>query len=68
MKRLLLSFTLFLSITLFLFRVQVYAGVTGKIAGKVTDAETREELIGINVLIEGTTLGAATNIDGSFIL
>lgn len=41
---------------------------TGKIAGKVTDAETREPLIGINVLIEGTTMGAATGLDGSFII
>lgn len=68
MKKLLLFFTLFHSITLFLFRIQVYAGVTGKIAGKVTDAETREELIGINILIEGTSLGAATNIDGTYVI
>ena len=50
------------------FRVQVYAGVTGKIAGKVTEAETGEELIGINILIEGTTLGTTTNIDGTYVI
>lgn len=68
MKKLLLSFALVLSISLLLFRVQVYAGVTGKIAGKVTEAVTGEELIGINILIEGTTLGAATNIDGTYVI
>lgn len=46
----------------------MYAGVTGKIAGKVTDTQTGEELIGINVLIEGTTTGAATGIDGTYII
>lgn len=68
MKKLLLFFTLLFSTSLFLFRIQVYAGGTGKIAGKVTDAETREDLIGINVLIEGTALGAATNIDGTYVI
>jgi outer membrane receptor protein involved in Fe transport len=46
----------------------LFAGVTGKIAGKVTDAETGEPLIGINVIIEGTTIGAATGIDGTYII
>ncbi len=46
----------------FLFSV----GTTGKIAGTITDAKTKEKLIGVNVVIEGTTLGAASNIDGYF--
>jgi outer membrane receptor protein involved in Fe transport len=46
----------------------LFGGITGKIAGKVTDAETGEALIGINVLIEGTSLGAATNVDGNYII
>ncbi len=41
-------------------------GNTGKIAGKVTDAKTNEPLIGVNVIIEGTTFGAATDIDGNY--
>lgn len=45
-----------------------YAGVTGKIAGKVTDSQSGEELIGINILIDGTTMGAATGIDGTYII
>jgi len=40
----------------------------GKIAGRVIDAETKEPLIGVNVMVEGTVLGAATQRDGSYYL
>ncbi|MCF8413104.1 MAG: TonB-dependent receptor [Melioribacteraceae bacterium] len=43
-----------------------FAGTTGKIAGKVTDAETGEPLFGVNVIIEGTSYGAATDIEGEY--
>lgn len=46
----------------------VYAGNTGKIAGKVTDTETGEPLIGINIIIEGTSFGAATGLDGYYLI
>jgi len=39
---------------------------TGKIAGKVVDKETGEPLAGANVLILGTTLGAAADIEGDY--
>ena len=39
---------------------------TGKISGKITDEATNEDLIGVSVLVEGTYLGAATNVDGTF--
>lgn len=68
MKKILLSNSLNFFILLLIFSVQIFAGVTGKIAGKVTDAQTGEELIGINVLVEGTTTGAATGIDGTYII
>jgi len=42
------------------------AGNTGKIAGVVKDAQTGEMLIGVNVVVEGTTMGAATNIEGQY--
>ncbi|OGB99453.1 hypothetical protein A2V82_08735 [candidate division KSB1 bacterium RBG_16_48_16] len=45
-----------------------YAGVTGKIIGKVTDKETGEALPGANVVIEGSSLGAATTVQGGFII
>jgi len=38
----------------------------GKIVGKVTDAGTGEPIPGVNILVEGTTTGAATNIDGEY--
>lgn len=45
-----------------------YAGQTGKIAGRVTDAATGETLPGANIVIEGTTLGAASDVDGDYII
>lgn len=44
----------------------IFAGTTGKIAGRVTDAKTGEGIPFANVIIEGTTLGAATNLEGYY--
>lgn len=44
----------------------VYGGTTGKIAGKVTDAQTGEPIVGVNVLVVGMTLGASSDIDGEY--
>ena len=38
------------------------------ISGTVTDRQTGEALIGVNVFLEGTTIGTATNLDGEFTL
>jgi outer membrane receptor protein involved in Fe transport len=46
----------------------VDARSVGKIAGRVLDAGTKEPLIGVNVVIEGTTLGAATDLDGYYVI
>ncbi len=43
-----------------------FAGTTGKLAGKITDAQTGEPLVGVNVLIQGTYLGAATDLEGYY--
>jgi len=51
---------------LLLFSTLTLAQQTGKITGVVVDAETGETLIGVNVVIEGTTTGAATDIDGRY--
>lgn len=45
-----------------------YAQANGKISGKITDKNTGETLIGAAVLIQGTTKGTATNIDGYYAL
>ena len=68
MKKYLLSFISFLLFILILSQTLLYAGGTGKISGKVTDTQTGEDLIGINVLVEGTTTGAATGVDGSYVI
>lgn len=38
----------------------------GSIAGTVVDQKSGETIIGANVIIEGTTIGAATDLNGSF--
>lgn len=37
-----------------------------KVTGKVTDGSNGDPLIGVNVVVEGTTLGTVTDIDGNF--
>lgn len=44
------------------------SAVTGKITGTITDQRTLEPLIGANVLVVGTQTGAASNVDGNFII
>lgn len=44
------------------------AGSTGKISGVVRDSRTREPLPGVNVTIPGTSLGAASGVDGHFVI
>ena len=38
------------------------------ITGKITDSETGEGLVGVNVLVKGTLIGTVTDIDGTFSL
>jgi hypothetical protein len=44
------------------------AGTTGKIAGTARDARTGEPLPSVNVVVEGSNLGAASNVDGYFVI
>ncbi len=58
----------FLKIALFfLISFSLHAN-SGKISGKVTDSQTGEPLIGVNIIIEGTQIGAATDIDGFYFI
>ena len=46
----------------------IYPGTTGKLTGKITDAGTGEALPFVNITIEGTMLGAATDLDGNYVI
>jgi len=46
----------------------VFASTTGKVAGIVSDKTTGEPLPGVNIQIDGTYLGSATDIDGYFVI
>lgn len=63
MKRTLL-FLFFLLVPILLLK----AGTTGKLTGQVTDEKTGEALPFVNITIEGTNLGAATDIDGKYVI
>lgn len=40
----------------------------GKISGYVRDRETKEPLVGANVMIVGTTFGAASDVEGRYVI
>lgn len=44
----------------------LYGQTTGILTGKVVDAETGDPLPGVNVVLEGTMMGAATDLDGRY--
>ena len=44
----------------------IFATTTGKIAGQVVDAETGEPMPGVNIIIEGAEMGAATDLEGYY--
>jgi outer membrane receptor protein involved in Fe transport len=45
-----------------------FAGQTGKISGRIFDAQTREPLPGASIVIDGTRLGAAANVEGYYFI
>jgi outer membrane receptor for ferrienterochelin and colicin len=53
---------------LFFVSFQLFAGITGKLSGKIKDAETGDALVGANIVLEGTTFGAATNLEGEYVI
>jgi|CZKP01.1.fsa_nt_gi outer membrane receptor protein involved in Fe transport len=59
---------LFISILSLLVTDFTFAGTTGKLTGKATDTKTNEVLPFVNITIIGTSLGAATDIDGNYVI
>ena len=42
----------------------LFAGQTGKVTGRIVDSGTKEPVIGANVIVEGTYLGAVADENG----
>ena len=52
---------------LVIFEIAV-GGTTGKISGVVKDKETQEPLPGVNIVLEDTQIGAATGMNGEYVI
>ncbi len=59
---------LLLNLCFAIFSSSVYAGTTGKISGKVIDKSTGEPIPFVNILIAGTNMGAAADINGNYFI
>jgi outer membrane receptor protein involved in Fe transport len=60
---------LLLLLSLLLFPIlSLYSGTTGKLSGYVKDQTSGEALIGVNIIIDGTGYGAATDINGFYVI
>ncbi|NOX90721.1 MAG: TonB-dependent receptor [Calditrichaeota bacterium] len=57
---------LFTYLFILLFNSLLFAQTAGKIAGRVTDKNSGEPLPGANITIDGTSLGASTDLSGEF--
>lgn len=44
----------------------VFSGTTGKLAGRITDSQTGEPIIGANVTLTATRMGGSTDTDGYY--
>jgi len=42
--------------------------IPSRIIGKIIDGENGEEIIGANIYLEGTTIGAGSDLDGTFMI
>ncbi len=61
-------YSVFLSLLLiFVFQAGIFAQ-SGTIRGQVIDNETRAPLAGANIIIQGTSLGAATDLNGHYVV
>jgi outer membrane receptor protein involved in Fe transport len=58
----------FVALFLFFPFFAAHSGTTGKIAGKVTDAQSKEAIPSVNIVVVGTTMGGASDIDGEYFI
>jgi outer membrane receptor protein involved in Fe transport len=61
-------FRLLLTLVVVIALVPGLSFASGKIRGWVTDTETGEPLMGANILVQGTTMGAATDANGEYVI
>ena len=57
-----------LTILFLLLLLPAMALAQGKLRGQITDQETGEPLVGANVIVVGTSFGAATDVNGEYII
>lgn len=67
-KLLLISMRHCLVLALLLFTSGWALGQTGQVTGKVTDSQTGDLLPGATVMIKGTSLGTAADVDGRYLI
>ena len=53
-------------IAITVFIVPLIAGTTGKLSGTILNEKTSEPLIGCNIIIENTYLGASSDLNGDY--
>ncbi len=51
-----------------LFTPLIWGGPTGRIEGRVSDSTTNEALFGANIILEGTSIGAPSDINGKYLI
>ena len=56
------------SIFIMIFANVGFAQEYGSVYGKVVDESNGESLIGVNIFLQGTTLGAASDLDGNYLI
>jgi len=68
MKNKLLFSVMLVCAALFVYHGTTLGGITGKIAGVIKDVASGDPLPAVNVVIEGTTMGGATDNEGYFFI
>ncbi len=63
-----ISKSMFLLLFVLGFSTTIHAQESGKITGTVLDKSTGDPLPGANILLDGTSLGTATSVDGKYII
>lgn len=61
-------FLVFVIFTIIFISPSFLFGQSGKISGTVVDSTTNEPVVGVNVMIINTNLGAATDVEGKYFI